>query len=106
MNHYPEIERFAHRVASFLLVPAWGGLAYTYLHRPVEVPGTAIVLPEVGVLTVGILFISLLCFLTSIVSSRGENSFGAWGFVIICAIPFFGMVQLLDPSGMSGSVAR
>ncbi len=104
MNCDLEIQRIASRTASVLAVPAWAGFIYTFAHRPQDVSfgGARAPMPEVGVLTVATLFVCLLCFACALPRLRDDvSSLSTWLFVAVCAVPFFGMLALLDPFGVT-----
>lgn len=101
-----QIQRLASRVASSLVIPSWVGFIYTLLHRPhhVSFGGASASLPDVGFITVATLVCSLLTFLCALPTLGNDfSSLSGWVFVIACALPFFGMLALLDPFGATPS---
>jgi len=97
-----QIQRLASRIASWLVVPSWVGFIYTLLHRPhhVSFGGASASLPDVGFITVATLVCSLLSLLCALPTLDDDiSSLSGWIFVIACALPFFGMLALLDPFG-------
>ena len=97
-----QIQRLASRIASWLVIPSWVGFIYTLLHRPhhVSLGGASASLPDVGFITVATLVCSLLTFLCALPTLGDDvSSLSGWVFVIVCALPFFGTLALLDPFG-------
>jgi hypothetical protein len=97
-----QIQRLASRIASWLLIPSWVGLIYTLLNRPhhVTLGAASASLPDVGFITVATLVCSLLTFFCALPTLRDDiSSLSGWAFVIVCALPFFGMLAQLDPFG-------
>ena len=97
-----QIQRLASRMASCLLIPSWVGFIYTLFHRPhhVSFGGESVALPDVGFMTVATLVCSLLTFLCALPKLGDDvSSLSGWAFAIVCALPFFGMLALLDPFG-------
>jgi hypothetical protein len=97
------MERLAARTAALLAVPSWVGFIYTFLHRPHDVtfPISAS-LPEVGLVTVATLVCSLFTLLCALPTLSDDiSSFSGWLFVAVCGFPFIGMIQLLDPAGIT-----
>jgi hypothetical protein len=102
VNHDLEIQRLASGIASWLVVPSWAGFIYTLLHRPhhVSLGADTASLPDVGLITVATLVCSLLTFVCALSPLSDDiSSLSSWAFVIVCAVPFFGMLALLDPFG-------
>ena len=101
VNYNPEIQRLASRTTSLLLIPSWVGFIYTLLHRPhhVSVPVSAS-LPDIGFITVATLVCSLITLVCALPTLGDDiSSLRAWFFTLICAVPFIGMLCLLDPAG-------
>jgi hypothetical protein len=97
-----QIQRLASRIASWLVIPSWAGYIYALLHRPhhVSFGEASASLPDVGFVTVATLLCSLLTFLCALPTLGDDiSSLSGWVFVIACALPFFGVVALLDPFG-------
>ena len=97
-----QIQRLASRIASWLVIPSWVGLIYRLLHRPhhVTLGAASASLPDVGFITVATLVCSLLTFFCALPTLRDDiSSLSGWALVIICALPFFDMLALLDPFG-------
>jgi hypothetical protein len=103
-----DIQPQARRLAWLLAAPSWLGFVYTLLHRPVHVEfGNFFVsLPEFGFIPILTLVCSLIGFLCSI-PSRHDNwaLLSTWLFPLLSAIPFFGMVWVLDPLGFTSAIS-
>lgn len=85
-------------------VAAWAGFVHSLLNRSVQVDigslGSAS-LPEVGVISIGALVCGLLSFLAALQESGEDLTSGAtWTPVFLAAVPFFGMLYLLNPFGV------
>ena len=102
MSFELDIQRVASRIASWLVVPSWVGFIYTLLHRPhhVSVGGESASLPDVGIITIVTIVCSLFTFICALPTLRDDiSSLSGWLFVIVCGLPFFGTLALLDPFG-------
>jgi hypothetical protein len=98
-----EIQRLATRTATLLVIPSWGGFIYTFFHRPhrISFPVSAS-LPEVGFVTIATLLCSLITLLCALPTLSDDiSSLSGWLFVVVCALPFLGMIGLLDPAGIT-----
>ena len=101
----PKFDRLVARAAWLLAIPSWSGFAYTMLHRSIHVsfPGTGDAwMPEFGLIPIATLvcgLFSLVCALPTLGEDLSSKS--GWCFTIICALPFFGMLELLDPFGIT-----
>ena len=89
------------RAAVIFAAPAWVGLLYTLVTRPIHVEfpflGSAR-LPEVHFVTVAALVCGLLALICAVPGLAHDLSDrGAWLLVVWCAIPFFVMLALLNP---------
>ena len=103
------LQRFASQIAYALLVPSWVGFIHCYYDRlPSTIVGDRVVEAlEFGIIPMGTLACSLITFVASLPAIKNEpDQRSSWVFCLTCAIPFFGMLSLLDSGGASPILLR
>ena len=103
------LQRFASQIAFALIVPSWVGFIHcSYDRLPPIIVGDRVVAPlEFGLIPMATLVCSLITFLASLPAIKNEpDQPSSWVFCIACAIPFFGMISLLDSAGASPILLR
>ena len=89
------------RTAFVFAAFSWLGFVYALLHRPASVdiaPLGSASISEVGLITIGALAAGLIALFFAWPILRGDRSTDTpWLLVAWCAIPFVGMLYLLNP---------